>query len=107
MLPAGRHELQLVNAAFEFKRSATVQVAPGKTATVAVAVPNGNVSINAQPWAEVFLNSRSLGTTPLANVAVRIESHEVVFRHPQLGERTRSITVTALTPVRIGMDLRQ
>jgi serine/threonine-protein kinase len=107
MLPAGRHELELVNASLEFRRPVTVQIAAGTSVSVPVAVPNGVISINAQPWADVSLNGRPLGTTPLANVSVPVGSHELVFRHPQMGERKRSVTVTASTPVRIGMDLRQ
>jgi serine/threonine-protein kinase len=107
MLPAGRHELELVNSPLEFRRSVAVQVAAGKTACVPVAVPDGTVSLNAQPWADVTLDGRPLGTTPLANIVVPIGSHEIVFSHPQFGERKRSVTVTASTPVRIGMDLRQ
>jgi hypothetical protein len=107
MLPAGRHELELVNSPLEFRRSVAVQVAAGKSVSVPVAVPDGTVSVNAQPWADVTLDGRPLGTTPLANIVVPIGPHEIVFRHPQFGERKRSITVTASTPVRIGLDLRQ
>jgi serine/threonine-protein kinase len=107
MLPAGRHELELVNSSLEFRKPVTVHVAAGKSVSVPVAVPNGTISVNAQPWAEVTLNGRPVGTTPLANLTVPIGSHEIVFRHPQLGERRRSVTVTASTPARIGLDLRQ
>jgi hypothetical protein len=107
MLPTGRHDLDLVNPTLEFKRPASVQVVAGRTTSVAVPVPNGSVSVNAQPWADVSIDGRSLGTTPMANIAVPIGSHELVFRHPQFGERRRNIIVTASTPLRIGMDLRQ
>ena len=105
MVSAGRHDFELVNRAFEFSTRQTVEVQAGRTAKLAVAVPNGSLSVNALPWAEVELDGRSLGVTPLANVAVKIGRHEIVWRHPQLGERRRSIEVTATSAVRIGMDL--
>jgi hypothetical protein len=107
MLPAGRHTLQVANAALEFRQTITVQIADGKTATSAVTVPNGSLSVNALPWANVTIDGRDVGTTPLANLSVPIGTHEVVWHHPEMGERRRSVTVTARTPVRIGVDFRQ
>jgi len=104
MLPAGRHDLELVSEALEFRTSISVQVKPGTTTSAAVSLPNGSLSVNASPWAEVSVDGRSLGTTPLANVPVPIGTHEIVWRHPQLGERRRTITLSARTPVRVGMD---
>jgi hypothetical protein len=104
MLPAGKHELELVSEALEFRTSITVQVKPGTTTAATVPLPNGSLSVNASPWAEVSVDGRSLGTTPLANIAVPIGTHEIVWRHPQLGERRRTITLSARTPVRVGMD---
>jgi serine/threonine-protein kinase len=107
MLPAGRHDLELVNTELEFRKPLTVQVGAGTTVTSAVELPNGSLSLNALPWAEVTIDGRSLGTTPLGNLAVPIGTYEVVWRHPQLGERRRTIKVPATTPVRVGMDFQQ
>jgi len=107
MLPAGRHDLELVNATYEFRTTLSVQVVAGRTATSTVAVPSGSLSINALPWADVWIDGRSFGATPLANLTVPIGSHEIVWRHPQLGERRQTVVVTARSPVRVGMDLRK
>lgn len=107
MLPAGRHELELVNTELEFRRSLTVQVGAGTTVNAGVELPNGSLSINALPWAEVTIDGRSIGTTPLGNLAFPIGSHEIVWRHPQLGERRRNVTVPVTTPVRVGVDLNK
>lgn len=107
MLPTGRHALDLVNDAFQFKTSVEVAVLAGKTGTTTVSVPNGSLSVNALPWAEVFVDGRAVGTTPLANLTVPIGNHEVTWRHPQLGERRQPIAVTAQTPVRVGVNFAQ
>jgi hypothetical protein len=107
MVPAGRHQLDLVNAAFNFRSSMSVDVQAGKVAAASVTLPTGSLSVNALPWAEVWVDGRSSGTTPLANLAVPIGSHEIVLRHPQLGERRRTVTITSQTPVRIGVDFAQ
>jgi serine/threonine-protein kinase len=107
MLPAGRHNLDLVNERFEFRQSVAVEIAPGSTTAAEITTPSGSVSINALPWADVWLGDQPLGATPLANLAVPIGQHEILWRHPELGERRRTIDVTATTPVRIGVDLTQ
>ena len=107
MLPAGRHDLELVNSELEFRKSITVQVGAGTTSTPAVELPNGSLSLNALPWAEVTIDGRPLGTTPLGNVTMPIGTYEIVWRHPQLGERRRTVKVPATTPVRVGVDLNK
>ena len=106
-LPAGRHELELSSPALDFRTRMSVYITPGQTAGLAVDVPHGSVSVNALPWANVFLDGNPVGVTPLANLKVPIGSHEIVWRHPTLGERKRVVNVTAKAPVRVGMDFRQ
>jgi hypothetical protein len=104
MLPAGRRDVELVSQAYGFRHVANVDVPAGKTTTLHVPVPNGSLSINALPWAEVWVDGRSAGTTPLANLTVAIGPHEVVWRHPRHGERRQTVPVTAQAPARIGVD---
>ena len=106
-LPAGRHELELASPTLDFRTRMSVYITPGQTAGLAVDVPHGSISVNALPWANVFLDGNPVGVTPLANLKVPIGSHEIVWRHPTLGERKRVVNVTAKTPVRVGMDFRQ
>jgi PEGA domain len=106
-LTAGRHDLDFASTTPVFRTRMTVYVTPGQTTTIGVDVPQGQVSINAIPWANVTVNGRSVGVTPLANLRLPIGAHEIVWRHPTLGERRRTIQVTGRTPVRVGMDFRQ
>jgi hypothetical protein len=107
MLPAGSHRLELTNSALEFRTTISVQIAAGRTVTPNVAIPNGSLSVNALPWAYVTIDGRSVGTTPLANLSLPLGSHEIVWQHPQLGERRRRVSVTALSPARAGVDFSQ
>jgi hypothetical protein len=105
MLPVGRHDLRLVSEPYEFEMSVTAPIAAGKTATVPVTMPSGTVSINAAPWAEVFVDGRDVGSTPIGNLPVSVGPHTVVWRHPQLGERQQTVRVGARTPARASADL--
>src|SRR5262245_16632272 len=105
MLAAGRHDITLVNAIIGYQEARKIDVTAGKTMSIKVEPPKVNVSVNARPWADVSLDGASLGQTPISNLLVAVGVHEMVFRHPQLGERRQSVTVTVKGPNRIAADL--
>jgi hypothetical protein len=107
MLSAGRHELEFVNASLAYKVTRVVQVPPGRTASIELELPRGVVSLNASPWAEVWINGERVGDTPLGNLSMPIGAHELVFRHPQFGEKRHAISVTLGAPVRVSVDMKQ
>jgi len=105
-LPAGRHELNLVNSELGVRTSVVAQVSPGRATAVKVQLPTGVLSMNALPWAEVWLDGEKIGETPIGNLQVRVGTHDVVFRNPDLGERHVTTVVTAKEPTRLSVDLR-
>jgi serine/threonine-protein kinase len=56
------------------------------------ATGSATLTLNARPWAEVTLDGRPLGKTPVVGLAVAPGRHQVVFTHPTLGTE-------AMTPV--------
>ncbi len=106
MMPAGRHQLNLVNEALGYQEQRAVNVTPGQTAVINATWPTGSLAINAIPWAEAFVDGASVGETPIGNIQVPIGAHEIVFRHPQLGERRASVIVTTREIAKVGIDLR-
>ena len=107
MLAAGRHDVVLSNDALGYRETRRLDVMPGRTTTVRVEGPKTTLSLNALPWAEVTLDGTSLGQTPIANTAVTVGRHTVIYRHPDFGERTQTITVTRQGPNRFAVDLRK
>jgi hypothetical protein len=100
MLSPGQHELTLVNRDLGFKTVQEVTVDAGEVRSITVE-PKGTVSLNAVPWAEVWLDGQKLGDTPLANMRVPLGVREFVFKHPQHGEKKVTVTIRAdeTTPV--------
>ena len=105
-LPAGRHDLQFRNKALGIDTRRTVDVVANAEASVAIDVQPGSVNVNALPWASVSIDGAPVGDTPLANLALAAGPHDVVFKHPEFGERRLKVTVTAGTPLRVTTDLR-
>jgi hypothetical protein len=107
MLPAGRHEIQIVNDVLGYKLVKVIQVSAGKVTPIKLDWPKGTIAVNAVPWAEVWIDGERKGETPMGNLPVPIGPHEIVFRHPDLGELRHAVTVTANAPARVSVDLRK
>jgi hypothetical protein len=106
MMASGRHDVEFVNTALNYRAPRTLQVAAGKVLAVPVSLPDGVVNLNASPWAEVWIDGKRVGETPIGNLAVPIGPHEVVFRHPQFGEKRHAVSVALGAPVRVSVDMK-
>jgi len=104
---AGRHEFEFVNSATGYRTRQVVEVKAGQIVPFAVPVPNGTLNINAQPWAAVFIDGNSVGETPLGNLSIVPGEHEVIFRHPQLGERRQKTMVRAGVETRVAVNFEK
>jgi hypothetical protein len=105
MMPAGRHDVEIVNETLQYRVKYSVEVVPGKVSPIKLEWPKGTISLNALPWADVWLDGEKIGETPIGNLALPIGPHEIVFRHPELGERTYAISTMASTPTRLTVDM--
>jgi hypothetical protein len=105
MLAAGRHDLVLANHTLGYQETRRIDVTAGQTESIRVDAPKASVSVNARPWAEILVDGSNVGQTPIANIQISVGTHEMVFRHPQFGERKQTIVVTAKGPNRITADL--
>lgn len=104
---AGRHEFEFVNSAIGYRTRQLVEIKAGQIVSFTVPVPNGTLNINAQPWASVSLNGNPVGETPLGNLSVVPGQYEVVFSHPQLGERRQRVLVRSGVETRVGVNLQK
>ena len=106
MLAPGGHELDFVSDQFNFRQTSKVVVSAGRGAPISLTIPRVAMNINALPWAQVFVDGTLIGDTPLANVEQPIGDHEIVFRHPQFGEKRQMARVTLKDSPRISVDMR-
>ena len=92
-LPIGNQVIGLENESVGFRDVRTVEVLGGKVTAVPVTLPKGEMSINARPWAEVFVDGSRIGETPVSQLSLPVGIHEIVFRHPDFPERRVSVVV--------------
>jgi len=106
MLPVGTHALHFVSDDTGFEADRTVTVAAGRPTALKIDMPNATLSINARPWAEVFIDGERIGETPIGNLTRPIGRHEIVLRHPELGERRQTVILTLRAPTRVSVDFQ-
>jgi PEGA domain len=105
-LSAGTHKLQLVNESLGYRGEQEFTVRAGEMARLRPSIPDGVLHVNAQPWANVWVDGEPVGETPLANVKVSVGRHEIRFRHPSFGEQVRQVVVSTSEPVRISVNMK-
>jgi len=106
LLRPGRHELTFSNRDLDYSSNHTVDIEPGEVKTITLD-PRGSANLNATPWAEVWVDGKKVGETPLANLQIPLGTREVVFKHPQLGERRVTTTIRANAPVAVSVDMNK
>jgi len=104
---AGRREFDFVNSVIGYRVRREVEVRPGQITAVSVAIPNGRLNVNATPWASVWIDGTAYGETPLGNLSIVPGEHEIVFRHPQLGERRERTLVRPDAPARVAVNMQR
>jgi hypothetical protein len=98
---SGTHQFDLINTVLGVRIHQSVTIRGGALTPLAITLPMGRLSINAEPWAQVAIDDKPIGDTPLANVSVSVGEHQVLFRNPQLGEHRETVVVRADAPARI------
>jgi hypothetical protein len=106
-LPAGPHELEIVNEALQFKTTSSVVITAGEVFPVHVALPMGTMTLESDVPADVLVDGVKVGTTPITSLAIAIGPHQVNFSHPQFGQLQRLATVTASEPVKLSVTFKQ
>ena len=80
-----------------------------RRAPAAPAPPRGSgvLRINSRPWAEVSIDGRAVGNTPLMNLTLSAGAHRVRLRNPQFGlEKTIKVQIVAGDVVTKVVDLQ-
>ena len=75
--------------------SPTPKPTPAVKEPPAVASGKGTLNINSIPVSNVILDGKPLGQTPKVGVSVSPGPHTVIFVHPDMGRKAKSVTVEA------------
>jgi serine/threonine-protein kinase len=97
-LPVGQHVVSFANPEFP-SHEVEVEVESGEEARLAVSLWDlvGRVTVEASPWAEVFVDGVYWDTVPpqARPLILRPGSHRLVFRHPALDTHELTLRIAA------------
>ena len=107
MVPAGTHQIEIVNESLGYRSTRAVQITAGKVSAIKIEFPKGTIALNAVPWADVWIDGEKVGETPIGNLPLTVGTHEIIFRHPDFGEQRQLATITLTAPTRLSVDMRK
>ena len=93
-LPLGAHTLLLTSKKDGIRRTIDVRVDERNGARAHITVDKGTFQVLSRPWAEVFLNGRAIGKTPLT-VEAYVGRHQLRLVSGDGAERIQRVTVKA------------
>jgi hypothetical protein len=103
----GPHVVALTVDSVGYRDRRSLTLRPDGVGAVRFELPNGRLTLRAEPWADVVIDGKPAGRTPLDAVALPIGQHTVVFSNPELGSRRYEVGVRAGAPTRLAVDLRR
>ncbi len=92
-LTPGRHDLELVNEAVEYRLAHSIEIAGGESVLFQVAPRPGTMTLEATVGTEVTIDGRSIGRTPMADVSLVPGVYEVAFRYAKGASDRQRVTV--------------
>jgi hypothetical protein len=93
-LAAGSHEIVISNPNFVGVIRDKVQIHAGETIQKKYSFnESGSLRLLVKPWADVYVDGRHAGQTPLGALRVPPGNHTILLRHPELGEKTAVVEV--------------
>ncbi len=97
----GKHEIELVNAAFGYTLKQSIQLEAGQTVSIHVAPAQGWATLYAVPTAEVVIDGQPVGRTPLGPLPLTLGEHTITFKHPTGATDRQRITIKSGETVRV------
>jgi serine/threonine-protein kinase len=105
-LSPGHHRVVVSSPLYAYPRTLEVDLRPRESATRVIARGRGTLRVAVTPWAEVTIDGRVLGVTPLAPVDLGEGAHQVALKNGELGiVAKRHVTVTPGKETLLKLDL--
>jgi tRNA A-37 threonylcarbamoyl transferase component Bud32 len=98
-LQEGTHKLVLKNPPLNIEKQITVKIVADKTQKMSIDIMEGikgSLKINVNPWADVYVDGKKMGSTPLKPLELTVGEHEVQLKNELLKmERSFKVTIKA------------
>ncbi len=106
-IPPGSHTIKVVNPDLNQSEVVSIQAKPGQTIRkkFSFSSATGKLLVRAKPWAEVYVDGKKIGTTPLPPKALSAGTHTIRLYNSTLDqEQTKTVQIKAGKTVRINVN---
>jgi len=102
----GHHRVVVSSPFYAYPRTLEVDLRPRESATRVVTRGRGTLRVAVTPWAEVTVDGRVLGVTPLSPVDLGEGAHQVSLKNGELGiVAKRRVIVSPAKETLLKLDL--
>ncbi|MEO1228765.1 MAG: serine/threonine-protein kinase [Myxococcota bacterium] len=105
LLPEGSRLIRVVQAELRFERERSVEVTAGRTYETEIRARKGFLQLRVSPWAQVAVDGKAMGLTPLPRIPLYEGVHEVVLVNPDMKAR-RVVTARVLAGEETKVEMR-
>jgi PEGA domain len=105
LLPPGLHDLRVSNRTLGYEATWNVEIKPGETTNLRVTPGPSKLTVTSPEAAEVWVDGKKVGDTPLNAASVPLGTHDVLVKRASGGERRYTITV-GVKPFTLNADFR-
>ena len=102
LMPPGPHTIDITNPRLGYRETRSIEIKPGRVTAISIESPTGVLMVDAPAGTEVVVDGDWKATTPVESIPVSAGTHEVVLRHPQIGQRRFTVTVGVKAPATVG-----
>jgi serine/threonine protein kinase len=108
-LKEGTHKIELRNFELNAYLEDEIEIIAGKTIKKNFSFPQkGVIQVSAIPWAEIFIEGKSFGQTPIDRIELPVGYYEIIFRHPSFPEKKIRVAVKGDTVQKLEtIDMRR
>ncbi len=93
-LKEGTHKIELRNFELNAYLQDEIEIVAGKMLNKNYSFPQkGAIQVSAIPWAEIFIEGKSYGQTPIEKIELPVGYYEITFRHPSFQEKKIRVAV--------------
>src|SRR4030042_2785961 len=106
---SGFHDLRMVNEEYLIDETQQIFIDPGIPFERDFTLGHfGTINLNAMPWADVYVDEKFVGQTPIANLRLTVGNHEIKFLNPKFPIKRRNVTILegANSNISVNMSFR-
>lgn len=107
ILLSGFHDLRLVNEEYLVDDKRQIYIESGVPLEQELTLGHfGTISINATPWAEVYIDEKYIGQTPIANLRLTVGTYEIRFVNPKYPVKRRNVEIIEGVNTNISVEMK-